>query len=298
MAKKKKKQALGRGLSALLDDPEREIRSASDVNADQVVGNIIELEVDKIEVNPYQPRTHFNEQAIGELAESIKSLGIIQPVTVRKVDRNQYQLVSGERRYRAAKSIGFDRIPAYVRIANDQEALEMALVENIQRRDLDPIEIALSYQRLMDEIQLTQNQLSERVGKKRSTVANYIRLLKLDPIVQTGMRDGFLSMGHGRALINVEESEKQLEIYEKIIARTLSVRETELLVQKSKKSQSAGTSKALKPLFYDDAANELKSYFNTTVTIKGNNKGKGNIQILFNSQEDLNFIIKKIKSED
>ena len=298
MAKKKKKQALGRGLSALLDDPEREIRSASDVNADQVVGNIIELEVDKIEVNPYQPRTHFNEQAIGELAESIKSLGIIQPVTVRKVDRNQYQLVSGERRYRAAKSIGFDRIPAYVRIANDQEALEMALVENIQRRDLDPIEIALSYQRLMDEIQLTQNQLSERVGKKRSTVANYIRLLKLDPIVQTGMRDGFLSMGHGRALINVEESEKQLEIYEKIIARTLSVRETELLVQKSKKSQSAGTSKAIKSLFYLDATNELKSYFNTTVTIKGNNKGKGNIQIPFNSQEDLNYIIKKIKSED
>ena len=298
MAKKKKKQALGRGLSALLEDPEREIRSASDVNADQVVGNIIELEVDKIEVNPYQPRTHFNEEAIGELAESIKSLGIIQPVTVRKVDRNQYQLVSGERRYRAAKSIGFDRIPAYVRIANDQEALEMALVENIQRRDLDPIEIALSYQRLLDEIQLTQNQLSERVGKKRSTVANYIRLLKLDPIVQTGMRDGFLSMGHGRALINVEESEKQLEIYEKIIARTLSVRETELLVQKSKKSQSAGTSKALKPLFYHDAANELKSYFNTTVTIKGNNKGKGNIQIPFNSHEDLNYIIKKIKSED
>ena len=298
MAKKKKKQALGRGLSALLDDPEREIRSASDVNADQVVGNIIELEVDKIEVNPYQPRTHFNEQAIGELAESIKSLGIIQPVTVRKVDRNQYQLVSGERRYRAAKSIGFDRIPAYVRIANDQEAPEMALVENIQRRDLDPIEIALSYQRLIDEIQLTQNQLSERVGKKRSTVANYIRLLKLDPIVQTGMRDGFLSMGHGRALINVEESEKQLEIYEKIIARTLSVRETELLVQKSKKSQSSGTSKALKLLFYDDAANELKSYFNTTVTIKVNIKGKGNIQIPFNSKEDLNYIIKKIKSED
>ena len=298
MAKKRKKQALGRGLSALLDDPEREIRSASDVNADQVVGNIIELEVDKIEVNPYQPRTHFNEQAIGELAESIKSLVIIQPVTVRKVDRNLYQLVSGERRYRAAKSIGFDRIPAYVRIANDQEALEMALVENIQRRDLDPIEIALSYKRLMDEIQLTQNQLSERVGKKRSTVANYIRLLKLDPIVQTGMRDGFLSMGHGRALINVDESEKQLEIYEKIIARTLSVRETELLVQKSKKSQSAGTSKALKPLFYDDAANELKSYFNTTVTIKGNNIGKGNIRIPFNSQEDLNYIIKKIKSED
>lgn len=298
MAKKNKKQALGRGLSALLDDPEREISSASDVNADQIVGNIIDLEIDKIEVNPYQPRTHFNEQAIEELAESIKTLGIIQPVTVRKLGRNQYQLVSGERRYRAAKSLDFDTIPAFVRIANDQETLEMALVENIQRRDLDPIEIALSYQRLIDEIQLTQNQLSERVGKKRSTVANYMRLLKLDPIVQTGMRDGFLSMGHGRALINVEESEKQLEIYEKIIARSLSVRETELLVQKAKKGQSAATTKAPQPLFYDDAVEELKSYFNTSVTIKGNDKGKGNIQIPFDSQKDLNEIIKKIKSED
>jgi ParB family chromosome partitioning protein len=298
MAKKNKKQALGRGLSALLDDPEREISSASDVNADQVVGNIIDLEIDKIEVNPYQPRTHFNEQAIEELAESIKTLGIIQPVTVRKLGRNQYQLVSGERRYRAAKSLDFDTIPAFVRIANDQETLEMALVENIQRRDLDPIEIALSYQRLIDEIQLTQNQLSERVGKKRSTVANYMRLLKLDPIVQTGMRDGFLSMGHGRALINLEESEKQLEIYEKIIARSLSVRETELLVQKAKKGQSAATTKAPQPLFYDDAVEELKSYFNTSVTIKGNDKGKGNIQIPFDSQKDLNEIIKKIKSED
>lgn len=298
MAKKNKKQALGRGLSALLDDPEREISSASDVNADQVVGNVIDLEIDKIEVNPYQPRTHFNEQAIEELAESIKTLGIIQPVTVRKLGRNQYQLVSGERRYRAAKSLDFDTIPAFVRIANDQETLEMALVENIQRRDLDPIEIALSYQRLIDEIQLTQNQLSERVGKKRSTVANYMRLLKLDPIVQTGMRDGFLSMGHGRALINVEESEKQLEIYEKIIARSLSVRETELLVQKAKKGQSAATTKAPQPLFYDDAVEELKSYFNTSVTIKGNDKGKGNIQIPFDSQKDLNEIIKKIKSED
>ena len=218
MAKQNKKQALGRGLSALLDDPEREISSASDVNADQVVGNVIDLEIDKIEVNPYQPRTHFNEEAIEELAESIKALGIIQPVTVRKLGRNQYQLVSGERRYRAAKSLDFDSIPAFVRIANDQETLEMALVENIQRRDLDPIEVALSYQRLIDEIPLTQNQLSERVGKKRSTVANYMRLLKLDPVVQTGMRDGFLSMGHGRALINVEESEKRLEIYEIIIA--------------------------------------------------------------------------------
>jgi len=297
MAKKNKKQALGRGLSALLDDPEREISSASDVNADQVVGNIIDLEIDKIEVNPYQPRTHFNEQAIEELAESIKTLGIIQPVTVRKLGRNQYQLVSGERRYRAAKSLDFDTIPAFVRIANDQETLEMALVENIQRKDLDPIEIALSYQRLIDEIQLTQNQLSERVGKKRSTVANYMRLLKLDPIIQTGIRDGFLSMGHGRAMINIAESEKQLEIYEKIIARSLSVRETELLIQKVKNGQSIVKSKG-RPIFFDEAVNELKNYFNTSVAIKANEKGKGTIQIPFNSQKDLDDIIKKIKRED
>jgi ParB family chromosome partitioning protein len=298
MAKKNKKQALGRGLSALLDDPEREISSASDVNADKVVGNVIDLEIDKIEVNPYQPRTHFNEEAIEELAESINALGIIQPVTVRRLGRNQYQLVSGERRYRAAKSLDFNTIPAFVRIANDQETLEMALVENIQRRDLDPIEIALSYQRLIDEIQLTQNQLSDRVGKKRSTVANYMRLLKLDPIVQTGIRDGFLSMGHGRALINVEENEKQLEIYEKIIAGSLSVRETESLVKKAKIVQTPSSSKISQPIFFNNATEELRNYLNFTVTVKGNGNGKGKIQIPFNSQKDLNEIIKKIKSED
>jgi ParB family chromosome partitioning protein len=298
MAKKNKKQALGRGLSALLDDPEREISSASDIYADKVVGNVIDLEIDKIEVNPYQPRTHFNEEAIEELAESINALGIIQPVTVRRLGRNQYQLVSGERRFRAAKSLDFNTIPAFVRIANDQETLEMALVENIQRRDLDPIEIALSYQRLIDEIQLTQNQLSDRVGKKRSTVANYMRLLKLDPIVQTGIRDGFLSMGHGRALINVEENEKQLEIYEKIIAGSLSVRETESLVQKAKIVQTPSSSKISQPIFFNNATEELRNYLNFTLTVKGNGNGKGKIQIPFNSQKDLNEIIKKIKSED
>lgn len=298
MAKKNKKQALGRGLSALLDDPGREISSASDVNADKVVGNIIDLEIDKIEVNPYQPRTNFNEEAIEELAESIQTLGIIQPITVRKLARNQYQLVSGERRFRAAKSLNLKTIPAFVRIANDQETLEMALVENIQRRDLDPIEIALSYQRLIDEIQLTQNQLSQRVGKKRSTVANYMRLLKLDPIIQTGMRDGFLSMGHGRALINIEESDVQLDIYEKIIAKSLSVRETELLVQKTKKGQVTPKTKSPQPEIYKEATKELNNYFNTSVVIKADDKGKGNIQISFSSQKDLNEIIKKIKRED
>ncbi len=236
MAKATKKQALGRGLSALLKDPDNDIKTAKDKNADKVVGNIVELELEAIEVNPFQPRTSFNEDALQELATSIKELGVIQPITVRKTDFNKYQLVSGERRYRASKLVGLKTVPAYIRIANDQESLEMALVENIQRQDLDPIEIALSYQRLIDEIDLTQEQMSDRIGKNRSTIANYLRLLKLDPIIQTGMRDGFLSMGHGRALINVEDTEIQLKIYEKIISDALSVRDTEQLVRSYQKN--------------------------------------------------------------
>ena len=298
MAKKNKKRALGRGLSALLDNSEREISTASDTNSDKVVGNVIDLEIYKIEVNPYQPRTHFNEESIEELAESINALGIIQPVTVRKLGKSQYQLISGERRFRAAKSLGFKAIPAFVRIANDNETLEMALVENIQRKDLDPIEIALSFQRLVEEINLTQNQLSQRVGKKRSTIANYMRLLKLDPIIQTGIRDGFLTMGHGRALINIDETEKQLEIYEKIVAQSLSVRETELLVKKSKKAEPNEKTKSLKSEFYTDIAEELKNYFNTSISVKVNDKGKGVIQIPFNSKKNLDDITKKLKRED
>ncbi len=298
MAKKNKKRVLGRGLSALLDNSEREISTSSDTNSDKVVGKVIDLEIYKIEVNPYQPRTHFNEESIEELAESINALGIIQPVTVRKLGKSQYQLVSGERRFRAAKSLGFKAIPAFVRIANDKETLEMALVENIQRKDLDPIEIALSFQRLVEEINLTQNQLSQRVGKKRSTIANYIRLLKLDPIIQTGIRDGFLTMGHGRALINIDETEKQLEIYEKIVAQSLSVRETELLVKKSKKAEPNEKTKSLKSEFYGDIAEELKNYFNTSISVKVNDKGKGVIQIPFNSKKNLDDITKKLKRED
>jgi len=209
MAKATKKQALGRGLSALLKDTSSNVK-----NNDGVVGNIIEVALETIQVNPYQPRTYFDEDSLSELATSIRELGVIQPITVRKLG-DTYQLVSGERRFRASKLIGNKTIPTYIRTANDQEMLEMALVENIQRKNLDPIEIALSYQRLIDEIQLTQENLSVRVGKKRSTVANYLRLLKLDPILQTGMRDGFISMGHGRALINVSESNDQLIIYKK-----------------------------------------------------------------------------------
>src|SRR6056297_1125407 len=234
MAKATKKQALGRGLSALLKDQQNDIQSAEDKNADKVVGNIIELDIVSIEVNPFQPRTSFNEDSLKELASSIRELGVIQPITVRKLDFDKYQLVSGERRYRASKLVGLETIPAYIRIANDQESLEMALVENIQRQDLDPIEISLSYQRLIDEINLTQEKLSDRVGKKRSTITNYLRLLKLDPIIQTGMRDGFISMGHGRALINIDKKQEQIAIYEKVVSDGLSVRATEQLVKARK----------------------------------------------------------------
>ncbi|QLE02122.1 ParB/RepB/Spo0J family partition protein [Galbibacter sp. BG1] len=298
MAKATKKQALGRGLSALLKDPENDIKSASDKNADKVVGNIVELELDAIEVNPFQPRTNFNEETLQELAVSIRELGVIQPITVRKIDFNQYQLVSGERRLRASKLAGLTSVPAYIRIANDQESLEMALVENIQRQDLDPIEISLSYQRLIDEINITQEQLSDRVGKKRSTITNYLRLLKLDPIIQTGMRDGFVSMGHGRALINIENKKDQLEIYEKIITNNLSVRETEKLVreyQTEKDPKSTKNTTPELPDYVSENVEELTEYFSSKVDVKVAKNGKGKLIIPFHSKEDFLRLTKLLK---
>lgn len=294
MAKATKKQALGRGLSALLKDPSNDIQSVQDKNADKVIGNIVELDVDFIEVNPFQPRTNFSEESLRELASSIKELGIIQPITVRKLGLNKYQLVSGERRYRASKLLGLETIPAYVRIANDQESLEMALVENIQREDLDPIEIGLSYRRLIEEINLTQDQLSDRVGKKRSTITNYMRLLKLDPIIQTGIRDGFVSMGHGRALVNVEKVEIQLDLYKQIVKKGLSVRATETLVRNYKKTKSSETL-TYKPPFISQAAAELETLFKTSVTATANSQGKGVLKIAFESQEQLQRILNEIK---
>ncbi|GAA0873003.1 ParB/RepB/Spo0J family partition protein [Gangjinia marincola] len=298
MAKATKKQALGRGLSALLKDPENDITTAQDKNADKVVGNIVELELDSIEVNPFQPRTSFNEEALQELATSIKELGVIQPITVRKLGFNSYQLVSGERRYRASKLISLDRIPAYIRIANDQESLEMALVENIQRQDLDPIEISLSYQRLIDEINLTQEQLSDRVGKKRSTISNYLRLLKLDPIIQTGMRDGFISMGHGRTLITIEDPAKQIEAYEEVIEKSLSVRDTEALVRNmttsKKSSSSTANDRESLPDYIIENIDLFKSHFGAKVDIKSFSDGRGKITIPFSSEEDFKRIKKMI----
>ncbi|QDO95543.1 ParB/RepB/Spo0J family partition protein [Formosa sediminum] len=301
MAKAVKKQALGRGLSALLKDPSNDINSVQDKNADKVIGNIVELELDTIEMNPFQPRTNFNEESLRELASSIKELGVIQPITVRKLDFNTYQLVSGERRFRASEHLGLKTIPAYIRIANDQESLEMALVENIQRQDLDPIEIALSYQRLIDEINLTQEQMSERVGKKRSTIANYLRLLKLDPIIQTGMRDGFISMGHGRAIINIEDQSTQIDIYTRILKQKLSVRDTETLVRNYNETKSLDPQKPEKkeddtPQFVTKSIEDFSDYFGHKIDIKVAKNGKGKITIPFHSEEDFNRIKKLVQS--
>ena len=298
MTQASKKQALGRGLSALLKDPNNDISSVNDKNADKVVGNIIELELDAIEINPFQPRTNFNEETLQELASSIKELGVIQPITVRKLEFNKYQLISGERRLRAAKLAGLSVIPSYIRIADDNESLVMALVENIQRHDLDPIEIALSYQRLIDEIQLTQEQMSDRVGKKRSTIANYLRLLKLDPIIQTGIRDGFISMGHGRALITIENEDIQSDIYHKIISQNLSVRETETLVKNYQDGLKPKTSKTAKPTSFvvlDTDKKELASKLGTKVDVKIDASGQGKITIPFKSEADFQRILNLIK---
>lgn len=289
MAKATKKQALGRGLSALLSDTKEDITSIQDKNAEKLVGNILEIELEAIAVNPFQPRTNFNEESLKELAGSIRELGVIQPITVRKLEGNKFQLVSGERRYRASKMIGATSIPAYVRIANDQEMLEMALVENIQRKDLDPIEVALSYRQLIEEVKLTQEQLSIRVGKNRSTVTNFLRLLKLDPIIQTGIRDGFLSMGHGRALINIYEPEIQLEIYQKIIKDKLSVRQTEQLVKNVKGGKAVEAPPAEKkeiPEYLIKGIKEISAYLGHKVDIKVSGKEKGKIIIPFHSEED------------
>ncbi|MDG1227745.1 MAG: ParB/RepB/Spo0J family partition protein [Polaribacter sp.] len=294
MAKATKKQALGRGLSALLQESSSVI-SASDKNAEKLVGSIIEIKLDLIDVNPFQPRTYFDEEALNELANSIKELGVIQPITVRKIDKNQFQLVSGERRFRASKLIGNKTVPAYIRLANDQEMLEMALVENIQRKNLDPIEVALSYQRLIDEIQLTQEELSTRVGKQRSTVTNYLRLLKLDPILQTGMRDGFISMGHGRAMINVENTEDQLAIYEKILSEKLSVRQTEDLVKNLKSATIAKPKKKQIPPYIKTSIKDISEYFGHKIDVSVNTNGKGKISIPFHSEEDFNRIKNLLK---
>ena len=274
-----KKQVLGRGLSAMLGSKEMEtIKSSTN-----------EININEISVNPFQPRSNFNNSSLQELSISIKNIGIIQPITVRKIDNNKYQLISGERRLRACKEIGLKKIPAYVREANDQDSLEMALVENIHRQDLDAIEIAISYQRLIEEINLTQDELSDKIGKNRTTISNYLRLLKLDPIIQSGIRDGFITMGHGRALINISLNKDQLNIYKKIISKNLSVRNTELLVRDLKGKPSKVTSK-IKEKF-------KSSLLGTDVFINKGKNGKGNFVVNFDNKIEFDRINKLLNDK-
>jgi ParB family transcriptional regulator, chromosome partitioning protein len=306
-----KKKALGRGLSALLSDTPSDEKLETDIVATATEGShqaaepatssINEISVDEIEVNPFQPRQHFDQDALKELSESIKVHGIIQPITVRRLTHNQYQLISGERRFQASKLAGLKRIPAYVRLADDQQMLEMALIENIQRENLNPIEISLSYQRLISECNLKQEELGDRVGKNRSTVTNYLRLLKLPPDIQIGLRDNQVSMGHARALINVENPDSQLYLFKKIVAEDLSVRKVEELAremttsskdkeaEKTSASAANGSSKEITQL-----QSQLSSHFGTKVSVKSDGK-KGEIKIPFHTIEDLNRLLDIIK---
>jgi ParB family transcriptional regulator, chromosome partitioning protein len=278
------RNALGRGLGALIDDAGQE----HTVNADSVN----EIDINRIEVNPFQPRTNFDEVALNELASSIRQLGIIQPITVRKIDDRKFQLITGERRLRAAQIAGLNKIPAFVRFANDQEMLEMALVENIQREDLDAIEIAISYQRLIEECKLTQESLSDRVGKKRSTVSNYLRLLKLPAEIQLGIRDKKISMGHARALVNIENVKTQIKTYYRIIDEDLSVRKIEditrdINIPKPEEQKD----KVRLPEEYEQLKKHLSDHFVAKIDFKRNNKGSGKIVIPFKSDEDLERIM-------
>ena len=286
MAKAYRKRVLGRGLSAILSDDENNRFNNSDSSI-----SFNEISVDSIDLNPFQPRTNFNKKDIDNLASSIKVLGLIQPITV-KVDNDRYELISGERRLRAFKLLKINNIPAYVRKADDQASLEMALVENIQRKDLDPIEIAISYSRLIDELNISQEDMSKRVGKDRSTISNYIRLLRLDPIIQSGIRDNFISMGHGRTLINIDSKEKQLIIYEKILRSGLSVRQTENIVkdlnQKKKKKEFSKNDGSL-----EKKITILQKKYNLIIDLKLKNE-KGHLSFKFDSISQLNKLIKKL----
>jgi ParB family chromosome partitioning protein len=290
-----KKKALGRGLSAILESPETDITSR-DISGEFVVGAIASLPINQIESNPFQPREEFNPEALGELADSIREQGIIQPLTVRKMGYDKYQLISGERRLKASKIVGLTEVPCYIRIANDQQMLEMALVENIQRENLNALEVALSYQRLIDECDLSQEELSQRVGKNRTTVTNYIRLLKLPAEVQVAVRDNKISMGHARALINIEDELTQTTILKNIILKDLSVREVEEIARNLNKQTSAPIEKATVeiPTEVENFRNRVAERFNTKVNVSLNNKGKGNIVISFNSQKQLKNILEEL----
>ena len=292
----KKNRVLGRGLEAILQSPETDITS-KDISGDYVAGAVAEIDINLIETNPFQPRTDFDEEALWELAQSIKEQGVIQPVTVRKLGYNRYQLISGERRLRASKLAGLTRIPVFIRIANDEQMLELALIENIHRENLNAIEVAISYQRLIDECNLTQEQLSEKLGKSRPAIANFLRLLKLPAEIQIALRDGHISMAHARALINIDNKEAQLKLLQQIIEDELNVRQTEELANNAKNATTQGNAKEQRkqtnylPEHFKAQIKTLSQALNTKVQVKRNLKGHGSVVIDFKDEAEFDRII-------
>ena len=287
----KNTRALGRGLDKILGSPETDITSR-DISGDFVAGAVAEIDINLIETNPFQPRTEFDETALRELAQSIKEQGVIQPVTVRKLGYNKYQLISGERRLRASKMAGLTKIPAFIRVANDEQMLELALIENIHRENLNAIEVAISYQRLIDECSLTQEEVSEKVGKSRSAVANFLRLLKLPPEVQLAIRDGHISMGHARALININDKEEQLKLLQQIIMEEMTVRQTEEMADKAKgKADKERKQTNFIPEHFKSKIKTLSQTLNTKVKVKRNIKGQGSVVIDFKDEAEFDRIM-------
>lgn len=287
-----KKRGLGRGLDAILQSPETDITS-TDISGNYVAGAIAQIDIDKIETNPFQPRTDFDEAALNELAASIKNQGVIQPVTVRKMGYDKYQLISGERRLRASKMAGLQTIPVFIRVANDEQMLEMALIENTHRENLNAIEVAISYQRLLEECQLTQDQLSEKIGKDRSTVSNFLRLLKLPAEIQIALRDGYITMGHARAIISIDDKTKQLLILKRIIDEDLSVRQVELLVRDFNEETKKPVKKQanIVPDNYKAKADTLSKTLKMNVKVSRDSKGKGSLTIKFKNDEEFERLI-------
>ena len=293
MSDKKQKRVLGRGLDALLgnsSDDENKLKPQSNVNS-------FEIDINRIDVNPNQPRSNFDSVEIDSLSDSIKDLGIIQPITVRKINTSKYEIISGERRFRASKKAGLTSIPCYIRgVETESDILKMSLVENVQRVDLDPIEIGLSYERLINEYKLDIESISRIVGKDRSTISNYIRLLKLDPIIQSGIRDRFLTMGHGRALVNIDDQKVQLEIYELILSKNLSVRQTEKIVRGSKIKKANSNISSDVSRIYIDVTNKFEKLFGSKVKLKEDSNGKVSLSTSFKSINDLYSILKKLSN--
>ena len=299
MAKKVQKKELGRGIRALLGNIDEEIKTDAPSVVKELNSSIIELPIENIEINPFQPRTEFDPEFLEELANSIGTFGVIQPITVRRLGPDAYQLISGERRLRASKMAGLVEIPAYIRLANDQELLEMALVENIQRRDLNAIEVAISYQRLMEECNLTHEKLSERIGKDRSTVTNYTRLLKLPPEIQRSLKKDEISMGHAKALAGINDIALQISVLHKIKSDGLSVRATEELIRRYQQPKKEHNTTSTSPHVqgYKNVEKQLSNTFDTKVAIKTiGNTDKGTIAIHFNDLEEFNRILEIIES--